>query len=74
MLAITRTSSIGRTARIASMCEVACTPAPKTTSRWASSDASRRVASADTAAVRIAVSAEPSITAFTDCVAPSNTT
>ena len=62
-LETTTSSSIGRTARIASRCEFACTPAPKTTSRWASGAARNRVASAETAAVRIAVSDDPSITA-----------
>ena len=73
-LETTTSSSIGRTARIASRCELACTPAPKITSRWASGAARNRVASAETAAVRIAVSDDPSITARSDCVAASNRT
>ncbi len=62
-LLTTVTCCTGRTARIAATWDVACTPAPKITSDDASSRASIRVANPDTAAVRSAVNAAPSMSA-----------
>ena len=70
----TTTSSIGRTARIASRCAEAWTPAPNRTRRLGPSRASSRVATPLTAAVRSAVSAAPSSVATGACVSASNST
>jgi len=63
--------SKSRTSRIASRCVRACTPAPRMPSSRASSRASSRVATADTAAVRIAVIAEAFMIARVSPVSPS---
>ena len=55
---VTRTRSSGRTAAIASRCDRACTPVPMMASSAASARASSSVATADTAAVRISVTAD----------------
>ncbi len=68
----TTTSSIGRTARIASRCDRACTPAPYRTRRRASSRARNRVARPLTAAVRSAVREAPSTIATGAWVSASN--
>ncbi len=59
-----RTLRSGRTAAIASRWVRACTPAPRMASSPASGRASRSVATPDTAAVRIAVMAAPSMRAL----------
>ena len=70
----TTTSSMGRTTHIASRWAVAWTPAPNSTNRDASGRARRLVATPLTAAVRIAVSSVPSITASGRCDSTSNKT
>ena len=67
-------SSTGRTAVIASRCEVAWTPAPNSTRRRASGRARKRVATPLTAAVRSAVRADRSKTASGACEVPSKRT
>src|SRR5918999_2820110 len=68
------TSSIGRTARIASTWVCACGPRPNTRSRRASGIARCRTARAETAAVRTLVRAIPSTIAMGASVSPSKTT
>ena len=70
----TVTCHTGRTARIAMRCPLAWTPAPKITSRSASWLARCRVASPETAAVRSAVNAAPSMTAAGSLVPGANKT
>ena len=67
----TRARSNRPSAAIASRCERACTPAPRIASSFASGLARARVATAETAAVRMAVTAEPSSTARSWPVSPS---
>ena len=70
----TVTWSIGRTATIPSRCALPWLPAPNMTRREASGAAKCFVATADTAAVRVAVSASPSINARGTLVSASNRT
>ena len=61
---------MSRTSGIASRCDFACTPAPRIASVCASSRASSFVATAETAAVRMAVIAEAFMTASSSPVSP----
>jgi hypothetical protein len=67
----TTISAAGRIVRIASTCRRACTPVPRIATLVASGRARTRVATADTAAVRMAVTAVASTSASRQPLSPS---